>query len=235
MGWNLKGGVLIIGSLLWQDYLNKPGDAIRKNWRNAYLDSTNKIAVRVPIRYGRKSSSGIMTMVFSNRMQRKCGFGYVVPFKKKINNIEELLCHSIALSAAEGMKGNFVRPWGVLTYLFNDSMIDENIKKEVAKLFRTRKNDNFDIKDYKVKGERSCITKSLKLDIRWVEPLTIQDRQELNKIHLLLATATKPMDKVPTFQEIANTIKDDTDRKYFINNITNGIITYDDFEIAKLL
>lgn len=30
---DLKGGVLIIGSLLWQDYLDKPGDDIRKNWR----------------------------------------------------------------------------------------------------------------------------------------------------------------------------------------------------------
>lgn len=235
MSWNFKGGVIIIGSLLWQDYLDQDGDDIRANWRNAHLDITNKIPVKVPIRYGRKSKSNIMTMVFSNRMARKTGFGYVVPFKKRISCKDELLCEAIALSAAEGMKGNFVRSWGVLAYLLNEPKIDENQKKEIIKIFRQRKNTQFDIKGYKVGKERSCISKSLKLDINWVAPVSGNDQQRIDEFHFLLATATKPDNKLPTYQEVAQTIKADKQRKYFINNLMNGIITYDDFEIAKLL
>lgn len=235
MNWNLKGGVIIMGSLLWQDYLCKQGDNIRSNWRNAHLDVKNKIPIKLPIRYGRKSSSNIMSMVFSNRMAKKTGFGYVVPFKKKINNKDELLCEALALSAAEGMKGNFVCPWGVLTYLLNDSIIGNDKKREIIRLFRQRINTRFSINDYKVGRERSCITKSLKLDINWVVPISRNDKQKIDEFHFFLATPTKPMNNIPSLNEIAQTIKVDNQRKYFINNLINGIITYDDFEIAKLL
>ncbi len=230
----MKGGVIIIGSLLWQDYLKNEGDNIRLNWRNNHLDFENKIPIKVPIRYGRFSSK-IMTMVFSNRMANKNGFGYVVPFKKKINNQDELLCEAIALSAAEGMKGNFVSSWGILTYLLNDSIIEADEKKEILKLFKRRKNAVFDILEYKVGRERSCITRSLKLDINWVTPILESDKSKINELHFLLATATKPMKNIPSIEEIAGTIKLDKKRKYFINNLTNGIITYNDFDISKLL
>lgn len=86
MNWELKSGVIIIGSLLWQDYLEREGDNIRLNWRNSNLDMENKIPVKVPIRYGRISEkSGIPTMIYSNRMKNKPGFGYVVPFHKIIS------------------------------------------------------------------------------------------------------------------------------------------------------
>jgi hypothetical protein len=235
MSLNLKAGVIIIGSLLWQDYLYNQGDDIRANWRSAHLDLNNKIPVRVPIRYGRKSRSNIMTMVFSNRMARKTGFGYVVPFKKIINNKDELLCEAIALSAAEGMNGNFVSSWGVIAYLLNDSIIDVIQKKEIVTLFRKKRNAKFDIHEYKVGKERSCISKSLKLDINWLAPVSGNDKQKIDEFHFLLATATKPDNKLPTHKEIAQTIKTDIQRKYFINNLINGIITHDDFEIAKLL
>jgi hypothetical protein len=234
MSWNLRGGVIIIGSLLWQDYLKKQGDNIRINWRNAHLDLKNRIPVKVPIRYGRRSSSNIMTMVFSNRMAKKTGFGYVVPFKKKINNKDEFLCEALALSTAEGMQGKFVCSWGVLTYLLNDS-IDEDKKREIVKLFRQRRNANFDITEYKVGRERSCVTKSLKLEINWLAPISKNDKHKIDELHFLLATATKPMNKIPSLKEIAQSINGDNQRKYFINNLINGIITQDDFGIAKLL
>jgi hypothetical protein len=235
MNWSLRAGVIIIGSLFWQNYLENEGDNIRLNWRNSHLDIENKIPIKVPIRYGRKSQSNIMTMVFSNRMAKRNGFGYVIPFKKTINNQDELLCECIALSAAEGMKGSFVVSWGALAYLLNDTIIEANIKKEIIKLFRQRKNQGFDILEYKVGRERSCITKSLKLDISWVSPILDTDKSKVDELHFLLATPTKPMTSIPTCKEIAETIKSDKKRNYFINNLTNGIITYDDFEIAKYL
>jgi len=176
-----------------------------------------------------------MTMVFSNRMARENGFGYVVPFTKEINSKDELLREALALSNAEGMKENFVCSWGVLAYLLNDSIIGVEQKREIVKLFRQRKNGKFDILEYKVGRERSCVTKSLKLDINWVVPILDRDRQKVDEFHFLLATATKPMDRIPSTKEIAETIKSDSERKYFINNLINGIITYNDFEISKFL
>lgn len=236
MSWNLRGGVIIIGSLLWQDYLKKEGDGIRLNWRNIHLDMKNKILIKVPIRYGRESGSGIMTMVFSNRMAKRNGFGYIVPFKKKINNQDELLSECKALSKAEGMEGNFVASWGgILAYLLNDLIIEPGVKKEIIKLFETQMKERVDISEYKVEKERSCVTKSLKLNINWVAPVLDSDKNRINEFHFLLATPTKPIDKIPTYEEIAKTIRSDKKRKYFINNLTHGIITHDDFEIVKRL
>jgi len=234
MNWGLKGGVIIIGSLLWQDNLYDQ-DRIRLEWREKHLDMENKIYIKAQIRYGRKSKNNIATMVFSNKMKRKKGFCYVVPFSKPINNIDELLCEAVALSCAEGMNGNFVKNWGILTYLFNDAMIDENIKKEIIKLFRSRKNTDFDINEYKLDREKSCVTKSLKLNINWPEPVLKADKLKLDQFHFLLATATKPTKPAISITEIATMVKNDTKRRYYINNLIHGIITSQDFEISKLL
>jgi hypothetical protein len=236
MNWNLRGGVIIIGSLLWQDHLEKVNDNIRRDWRNSHLDIDNKIPVKVPIRYGRKSKSNIMTMVFSNRMARRLGFGYVVPFKKNINDQDELLHECIALSKAEGMKGKLVASWGgVLAYLLNDTIIEGHTKKEIIRLFKQQKDEELNVFEYKVGRERSCVTKSLKLNINWVAPILEKDKNRIDMLHFLLATATKPMNMIPTYKEIAETIGLDQERNYFINNLTNGILTADDFEIAKYL
>ena len=236
MNLNLKGGVIIIGSLLWQDDLFKNNDNIRLNWRKSHLDFDNRIPVKLPIRYGRKSSSDIMTMVFSNRMARKIGFGYVVPFNKIINNIDELLNEASALSTAEGMGGDFVRSWGLLVYLLNDKLINVDQKKVISKLFKQQKKKNkINIDEYKVGRERSCVTKSLKLDISWIVPIVNSDQSKIDGLHFALATATKPLNRIPSKNEIAESIKSDSERRYFINNLTNGIITFEDFEISKFL
>ena len=49
----MKGAVLIIGSLLWDNSNN------RDFWRNVNLNINNKIPVFAPIRYGRKSEKTI--------------------------------------------------------------------------------------------------------------------------------------------------------------------------------
>lgn len=165
MSWNLKCGVIIIGSLLWQNYLDNEGDDLRLKWRTSHLSVEDKIPIKVPIRYGRKSRSGIMTMVFSNRMARKNGFAYVVPIQEQINNSSELLCECMALSKAEGMEGKFVKKWGTFAYLPNNLIIEASVKKEITKLFRQQKNQNLDALEYKVGRERMY-------EARWVTGCT---------------------------------------------------------------
>ncbi|MCH7514228.1 MAG: hypothetical protein IH947_09860 [Bacteroidetes bacterium] len=235
MNWNLKSGVLIVGSLLWQDYVHIKGDDIRRNWRDFKLDLDNKIAVKVPIRYGRLSSSKIPTIVFSNKMKNKLGFAYVVPLKSPINNHDQLICEAMALSVAEGMRGNFVMSWGILTYLINEKKINPEIKNMIVKCFRNKKNQSFAPKDYKVGREISCVTLSLKLNIDWIQTLVPSDQDRLSQFDLLLATATKPENEMLGIEKIAERIIADLERRYFLNNISHGIITYNDFEISKRL
>jgi hypothetical protein len=53
----MKGGVLIIGSLLWQDgSTDKPWDNTRRLWRDNHLKMETRQKVYVPIRYGRYSN-----------------------------------------------------------------------------------------------------------------------------------------------------------------------------------
>jgi len=52
----MKGAVIIIGSLLWENEenaLNKEQGLIRAEWRKC-LNLERKVSVVVPIRYGRK-------------------------------------------------------------------------------------------------------------------------------------------------------------------------------------
>jgi hypothetical protein len=53
----LRGGVLIQGSLLWQDEAtDRPWEPVRRAWREQHLDLNFCIPVRAPIRYGRYSA-----------------------------------------------------------------------------------------------------------------------------------------------------------------------------------
>ncbi len=76
---SLKGGVLIIGSLLWDK------EKIRVDWKENYLDNKNSKTIAAPIRYGRISSDRhcTFTMIFSSECKEtnKLGTARFVPFK----------------------------------------------------------------------------------------------------------------------------------------------------------
>jgi len=128
----LKGGVIIIGSLLWEDDLDK-GDNLRNNWRINSLDLQGKILVKLPIRYGRYSKNNIYTMVFSLNCEKnsKLGTGYIIPFKQNtIKHLDILVSEARKMSEAEGMKNRFIGEnkdiWGSMGILVNKDKI-ENI------------------------------------------------------------------------------------------------------------
>lgn len=232
---NLKGGVLITGSLLWQDYLTEPNDNIRKNWRNNHISLEKKIMVKVPIRYGRLSSSDIYTMTFSKALNpKKYGTAYFVPFKKAILRKEKDVIEEVkALSKAEGMGGHFCKNWGVIGILFNNT-IDPKIKLKMVSLWKSNigANDNL---EYKVnKSERSSIKPNGRLNFRWIKPVDNRFIDILNSYDFLIAATTRPK-KYPNTIELSENVKKDDKRFYFIENYKNGITTFQDISVLNSL
>jgi hypothetical protein len=238
---NLKGGVLIIGSLLWQDYLDEVGDDIRKTWRAEHLLTDNKIMVKAPIRYGRYSQKNqIYTMTFSKSVSRtKLGTGYFVPFRNTVlTSGDDIVNEATALSKAEGMKNKFVANWGAsLGILFNDKKIDGKAKSYLTKLWNSKitANNDFNHQSFKKnKTETPCVKSNGQLNFGWVKPVDERQAELLNSFDFLLATATQPTD-YPTLKALAENIKSDKERFYFIENYKNGVTTFQDISILNLL
>lgn len=96
----LRVGILIIGSLLWE---NKPH---RQDWRNRRLDNdeSGRARVRAPIRYGRKSGrrSDTYTMVISRDCENgKWGEAVVVGCNHPADSAEKLIEEALDLWRAE--------------------------------------------------------------------------------------------------------------------------------------
>lgn len=119
-----KAGVLIIGSLYWD---NTNG---RQSWREHYFGENfhqHGIKASVPIRYGRYSTSrACPTMVLSSKYESesKIGKAIFLPFQNQRQSINDIICSAKALSEAEGngsrdfIKGRKEK-WCVITYKAN--------------------------------------------------------------------------------------------------------------------
>lgn len=140
-----------------------------------------------------------------------------------------------ALCAAEGMKEKFIANWGVLGYMINKSRLEKSVVKSIKKIFKDKIPEPLETSVYKVGREKSCISKTLELTIPWIAPVSGGDQTKMDDFDFLLGTATRPTTPAPNVQEIARLIKSDTERKYFLNNIKNGIVTHEDFKIATYL
>lgn len=238
----LKGGVLIIGSLLWQDHLYSLGDDIRKFWRADHLLTESKIIVKVPIRYGRLSNQdNIFTMTFSKSVSNsKRGTGYFIPFSKSFITSEiELINEALALSGAEGMRGRFVgRPdnWGTLGILFNDKKIDGPLKNKLITLWQNMitETNEFDNQHYKLNKESPCIKPNGTLNFQWISPVDSRLKDLLDSYDFLIATATRPTN-YPKINKLAKNVNADKSRHYFIENYKHGITTFQDIAVLNKL
>ena len=244
----LKGGALIIGSLYWQDDYNS-NDKIRKKWRANSLDIKSEILAKLPIRYGRYSNSGIYTMVFSNNCDKRntLGTGYIIPFKKNpIKKVKTIIREAEKMSEAEGMNKNFIsgkkQIWGSMAIIFNSHKRLGKIKNKVLLEWQKKYIDDGggrDCDDYRFGREKRSLSTKGVLQIRWPEPLNSKDIVNLNELDFLIATITKPesrnrsQNKYPSILEIADSVKKDKSRKYFINNFSNKIITFQDIRIIN--
>lgn len=245
---NLHGGVLIIGSLLWQDNLGKSENTKRLDWRNKSLSIEASIAVNVPIRYGRLSSDGIYTMTFANSCRDKnIGTAFAVPFRNNpITTFKQLTIEANALALAEGMRRTFIssikgHPWCVLGILFNKNKISELNRITLSnwwqqELSKDEDFPRFNSDNFKSGKEKSCIHADGLLNIPWITAININDTKRLVEFDFLIATATLPNERqYPSIGKLIKAIKADNERKYFRNNFANGITTFQDKRINNKL
>lgn len=242
---NVNGGVLIIGSLLWQPNLGNTDNTIRKDWRDSRLKIRSKIAVSAPIRYGRESGGRIYTMTFSNSCRKKPGNAFVSAFQNNpIKTYDDLLREATELSRAEGMGGKFMEAnrsgiWGVLGILFNENGIEKTKKAAILTWWETKLRaeplyPDFRYKDFKLGTESPCILQNGNLNFPWITAVNTKDSKRLNQLDFLLATATMPTNiKYPSIKKMVSSVQNDTVREYFKNNNARGIVTHQDERILK--
>jgi hypothetical protein len=227
---NLKGGVIIIGSLLWDN-------SDRCKWRkNSLQDLESKIPIPLKIRYGRQSESrcDTYTMIFSNHQDTGLGQGYIVGFRRKIETEKILKDEATALAEAERIWTNkrpyLGRAWGAVGLLVNENKPDaKEIKSTWTRLFQQHRSSRYCHSQYRFDGGEQPVMSDdgfLQLD-----PIP-----EMNDFDFLLATPTVPKpDRALTPKEVADRMIERAYRVYFNENIANNITTFQDEEIKAIL
>lgn len=237
----LNSGILIIGSLLWDN------STIRRNWRRTSLVEKNKIFIKVPILYGRKSESRMdtYTMVFSSSLSDKdYGQGVILKFATPITSIDNLISEVDNIIRVERDKTKdewkLIRDsnpfllnwsWGVAGLCINPKHINDNeyseAVKEVVQLWQNSLS-NFSPGNYCLKEERPFTDEKAIFEINW--------NQDMRDLDFLIATIIKPnVESYPNAETISETMYHGKYYSYFINNHKNNIYTKDDPIILQLI
>ena len=229
----LKGGVIIIGSLLWDN-------DFRTIWREKSLENLDaKIQVNIKIRYGRSSDGanrkGTYTMVFCNHPLTKKGQGYIVKLKDDIDEgrfAEEALALAKAEGIAKAHERFLSKPWGSVGILVNEKKTEALTVKELWNaLFEKSKHIKFNHLDFRVENSMPVIDQNgyLHIDMEW--------KDEIDDFDFFFATPTVPQPKdiytQPT--EIAAKIIECDYYQYFKENLKSNIKTYQDKDILNCL
>lgn len=229
----LSVGVLIIGSLYWR----MEG---RDRWRRWRLDMDRKWLVRAPIRYGRRSKNKTYTMVFSSQLSDgQLGQAIVVQCQRKVSSAWDLTTEAEWLWSAEdnkvpslcilSPKRSISAKWGGCVALLGNPQteIPQELFDGWADRVSTEKHYN--------SNERRLVDRRGTLLIPW--PHLSEGGPA--PVDLLLATSNDPEPTYPTVQEIAEAWNcepaDERIGEYFRHNRDNGIYTFEDQEIGKLL
>jgi hypothetical protein len=230
---NLDIGILVIGSLFWDNH-------IRSNWRQERLSLEDRYNVKVPICYGRCSEgrNNTYTMVFSRLcLSHDLGVGKAILCKSKVNMNEDIIKESKYLWAAENniekLKNRISAPWGSVGLMINPKLKQKSSILSSWKDFYESKN-NFH--PNKAINEKPVINNG-SLNIPWP---CIENSNENLPFDLLLTTVNEPSlvnQTYPTAKEIANAWINDPkgNINYFQKNIENGIKTYQDKLINNYL
>ena len=209
-----KVGILVIGSLYWR---NEPA---RESWRKSRLQTDDRILVKVPIRYGRKSKSGTYTMTFGP--ESSSGIAIVLPCRERGLSDQQLQLEAEALWGAEvnsaPAKNAIAKEWGCVGALFRDRQRNAQLVAAWTNFFR---------------GSKGTPTGPVDADglfnLPWPQRV---DGRELD-FDVLLATSNRETD-TPAPNQIAQAwMEHDGAEEYFFENVKHGIRTADDAAIWK--
>lgn len=254
----IKVGVVLIGSLLWQNDGSNGEENLRKNWRDNNFE-TKHIPVKFPIRYGRMSSGNVYTMVVSESCtsEDKLGTAMLLMANKTFESVADVYEFAIEIAKAEGMvaDGNAVLKlsWAFISYA----------KRQLSKKFNTDTKTRFD-NIWGVRARKDNFYENLKMDYEINSPinnkgelnflrdkwLIAKDKDEqsyIDDLDLVLTTVTKPrfsysntngiktqnFSRYPNIDELFNNVTNDKERCYVYNNIIYGIKTYQDWDIIN--
>lgn len=229
----LRGGVIIIGSLLWDTEKNRP------KWREKHLSCKDKFQVALPIRYGRRSDSreNTYTMVFSNKCYSKrygLGKGWILPIASEIKPFNDLKREAVEMGRAEGFENGLFSKWGSVALSFNpNKKIDLAIKEKWRVLLSCNKN-KAELLNAHLKGEKSVIDSNGFLAIRWPKEVIVESK--LEGMDFLISTITKPTlinGKYPTVNQITDAMEESKYYNYFLKNRKHKITTFQDEKILR--
>ena len=225
-------GVLIIGSLYWDDSKCRPA------WRSERLNLEREERVRVPIRYGRRSKKrgNTYTMVISSGLaEEKFGTAIAVPCTSADVFTEAEQLWAAERNATHGPVGTIATGWGCVGLLEHPrGSLDREGRERWTK--RVRREPCYGNLPH-ARDERSAVSKLGFLNIDW--PKTMNG--SLLEWDLLLASATHPTldnEAYPSSRDIARawqTSEGRSEVKYFRENRKNGIWTFQDAEIEEML
>lgn len=209
----MRAGILIVGSLLWDEESERPP------WRQSRLVMDRAVHVKVPIRYGRlsKKRGKTFTMTFAADSD-PLGQGVLVPCRASPSNVAELAAEAEALWKAEhssAKAGSIAAAWGCVGALFHgDLATSADWSREWA--------------ERKVLSIPPVDSNGL-LSIPW--PSMVDGTAA--GVDIVLATATEAEVPSPDPERIAKawTSQDKGCERYFFQNVKHGIRTPDDLAI----
>jgi len=250
----IKGGVIIIGSLFWENEKNAIQDQDskalakkREEWRNTYLDLDPKNIEnhKLPIRYGRCSSSRkcTYTMVFSSLALNTQSFGVAIPYKNEIDfsNYLHFERQAKMLADVEGISKNnddrLRKSWGCIGIYINPNSVHfptinqhwDDLRmtdSEYAKKFAKHYKFRNVNGDYSLLDDNYCLAPEVMIN---------------TKIDFLFLTyiraehRNKTIENYPTPQEIAEEINRSGYKTYFEENVKSKITTFEDNVISQLI
>lgn len=213
----MKCGVLIVGSLYWDD------DNGRREWRRRRLDIGSSIPVTAPIYYGRKSSSRGKTYTMTFRPNDPSGRAVLVPCQREIETIDDLKAETAALWKAEAPNAGpnaIGSGWGCVGALLRSGEASDKLAPAWRDHFR----------EVGAKG-LSVVNADGELDIVWPET---NDSTPAD-MDIILATATKPEATPPRADAVADAWLGQNGgyERYFLENVRHGIRTAQDLEIWR--
>jgi len=227
----LKAGILIIGSLLWDD-------AGREDWRRRRLCLESRQQVQVHTRYGRLSQSRnhTYTMVFSKSAAPSTAV--VAPCRKSIRAAEDLFEEAGHLATAEGLadKAKWLSFGAVGILITRSSPSAADLLPSWSEYFRDHLNGKCEATRKGAPGESPSLGEDGLLNVVW----PINKRLGApNDCDVLLATANAPdlnADRTyPSPRQIAQRFLDSQYITYFSQNVRHGIFTADDSAIWQYI